>query len=224
MRGNHFPRSLETGAPSGSDYAKYGYYTGCLLSIDADDATSITVSIDKGQLYRGEIETFVKSEEPKRWQDALVWKPSADHAGSAYEGYDSVQPLGNTDGKDKVDPSMECRVEVASLLGKTATFSPNEISKSFIGFWTNEPYEELDSNPLNASIATLDGARLAITIKHNDGANTQATYELKAVCVETSTANNSIMTTEREVSPDDTSVNSIYTLKAIPIAENIEQA
>lgn len=211
-------RTMEAGLLPENLYQQYGYYTGCLLAIDVDNLSSVSFSISKGQLYQGQIETFVVSSDPRRWKDALTWKCGIDQSASSYSTYDFVQPLANLDGKSKEDPSKECRVETDTLLGSSATIDSSAAAHSFVGIWTNEPYDGLTDDPYNATILTLDGAYLTIAYTYEDGTSAQAVYELQATCVEVDYSGNAIVATSREVSPDDTSVSSTYTLKAVPVS------
>lgn len=214
-----FSRTLEAGLLPKDLYEQYGYYTGCLLTIDADSVSSVSFSISKGQLYQGSIDTFANSDDPQRWTDALTWKYDTDQSASSYKSYDYVQPLANLDGKSKEDPTKECRVETAVLLGSHATLDADAATRSFVGIWTNEPYDGLADDPFNATICTLDGAYLTATYTYEDGTSAQMVYELKATCVEVDYSDNAITTTSKEVSPDDTNVSSVYTLKAIPVTK-----
>lgn len=214
-----FSRTLEASLPAKNQYEQYGYYTGCLLAIDTDNISSVSFSIDKGQLYQGSIDAFVNSDDPQRWTDALTWKYGEDQSANSYKDYDYVQPLANLDGKSKEDPTKECRVETAVLLGSNATLDADEATHSFVGIWTNEPYDGLANDPFNAAICTLDGAHLTVTYTYEDDTTAQTTYELKATCVEVDYSGSAISTTSREVSPDNANVSSAYTLKAIPVAK-----
>lgn len=218
-----FTRTFETGMPTGEMYTKYGYYSGCLLSFSDANAESVSLSVDRGQLYQCTIESFACSSNRQRWIDALTWKQGIDHSGSSYSEYDYVHPLANTDGKSKTDPDRICRVETCSLLGKTATLPAAQVSadaKTSIGIWTNEPYEGLSENPFDACMLALDGTRLTVEVTYTDGSTSQVEYELKAVCVQSVATGNAISSTTREVSPDDSDANPVYTLKAVPIASS----
>ena len=215
-----FTRTFETGMPTGEMYTEYGYYSGCLLSFSDTNAESVTFSIDRGQLYRCTIESFVSSSDRQRWTDALTWKQGVDHSGSSYSEYDYVRPLANTDGKSKTDPDKICRVETCLLLGQTATLSADQMStsaKTTIGIWTNEPYKGLSDNPFDACMLALDGTQLSVEATYSDGSTRHATYELQAVCVQSVATGNAIASTTHEVSPDDSDANPVYTLKAVPV-------
>lgn len=214
-----FSRTLEAGLLPENLYKRYGYYTGCLLAIDTDNVSTVSFSINKGQLYQGGIDSFVYSENPQRWTDALTWKCGTDQSASSYKDYDYVQPLASLDGKSEEDPTKECRVETAVLLGSNVTLDADAAACSFVGIWTNEPYDGLADDPFDATICTLDGALLTVAYTYKDGATEQITYELKTTCVEVDYIDNVIATTLREVSPDNTDASSAYTLKALPVVE-----
>ena len=161
----------ETGRPnangglafaSGSGMAgeEIGYYTGCLFQVTGEEIERVSLSVDRGGLYRSETRTGLTAEEVRK-----LWQ--AEEAGG---------PVCSVYGKDENGPM---NAEVMTALGTSVTeeFDP-EVR---YGFWVPEYREDPDADMRQAhwgSIDTFDGARLTVTVTFADGGEQSKTYTL----------------------------------------------
>ena len=137
-----------------------GYYTGCLFQVTGEEIERVSLSVDRGGLYRSETRTGLTTEEVRK-----LWQ--AEEAGG---------PVCNVYGKDENGPM---NAEVMTALGASVTeeFDP-EVR---YGFWVPEYREDPDADMRQAhwdSIDTFDGARLTVTVAFADGGEQSKTYTL----------------------------------------------
>lgn len=182
-------RNMYSPLPQKPYYYDEGYFTGCLFRISGDNLASVTVSIDKGQLYGYTADVFVKSSDPDRWTEALNAKGGA-NSGNAYSGFDFVQPQESNDGLDRTDPDKLCRVALGKLLGSSTTLDADGLAAMSggtysIGLWTNEDYDAEAWNAFPAVIDTLDGARLTVSSTFKDGSVLTKVIELRSADLKT---------------------------------------
>ena len=147
---------------SGSGMAgeEIGYYTGCLFQVTGEEIERVSLSVDRGGLYRSETRTGLTAEEVRK-----LWQ--AEEAGG---------PVCSVYGKDENGPM---NAEVMTALGTSVTeeFDP-EVR---YGFWVPEYREDPDADMRQAhwdSIDTFDGARLTVTVTFADGGEQSKTYTL----------------------------------------------
>lgn len=147
---------------SGSGMAgeEIGHYTGCLFQVTGEGIETVSLTMDRGGLYRSETRTGLTTEEVRK-----LWQ--AEEAGG---------PVCNVYGKDEDGPM---NAEVMTALGSSVTedFAP-EVR---YGFWVPEYHEDPDADLRQAawaSIDTFDGARLTVTVTFADGGEQSKTYTL----------------------------------------------
>ena len=147
---------------SGSGMAgeEIGYYTGCLFQVTGEEIERVSLSVDRGGLYRSETRTGLTTEEVRK-----LWQ--AEEAGG---------PVCSVYGKDENGPM---NAEVMTALGSSIKeeFDP-EVR---YGFWVPEYREDPDADMRQAhwdSIDTFDGARLTVTVTFADGGEQSKTYTL----------------------------------------------
>ena len=147
---------------SGSGMAgeEIGYYTGCLFQVTGEEIERVSLSVDRGGLYRSETRTGLTAEEVRK-----LWQ--AEEAGG---------PVCSVYGKDENGPM---NAEVMTALGSSIKeeFDP-EVR---YGFWVPEYREDPDADMRQAhwgSIDTFDGARLTVTVTFADGGEQSKTYTL----------------------------------------------
>ena len=147
---------------SGSGMAgeEIGHYTGCLFQVTGEGIETVSLTVDRGGLYRSETRTGLTTEEVRK-----LWQ--AEEAGG---------PVCNVYGKDEDGPM---NAEVMTALGSSVTedFAP-EVR---YGFWVPEYHEDPDADLRQAawaSIDTFDGARLTVTVTFADGGEQSKTYTL----------------------------------------------
>ena len=147
---------------SGSGMAgeEIGHYTGCLFQVTGEGIETVSLTVDRGGLYRSETRTGLTTEEVRK-----LWQ--AEEAGG---------PVCNVYGKDEDGPM---NAEVMTALGSSVTedFAP-EVR---YGFWVPEYHEDPDADLRQAawaSIDTFDGACLTVTVTFADGGEQSKTYTL----------------------------------------------
>ena len=147
---------------SGSGMAgeEIGHYTGCLFQVTGEGIETVSLTVDRGGLYRSETRTGLTTEEVRK-----LWQ--AEEAGG---------PVCNVYGKDEDGPM---NAEVMTALGSSVTedFAP-EVR---YGFWVPEYHEDPDADLRQAawaSIDTFDGARLTVTVTFADGGEQSKPYTL----------------------------------------------
>ena len=147
---------------SGSGMAdqETGHYTGCLFRVTGEEIRTVSLTVDRGGLYRSETRTGLTTEKVR-----TLWQ--AEEAGG---------PVCSVYGKDENGPM---NAEVMTALGSSIKeeFDPEVL----YGFWVPEYREDPDADMRQAhwdSIDTFDGARLIVTVTFADGGEQSKTYTL----------------------------------------------
>ena len=150
--------AFDSGSGIASEEA--GHYTGCLFQVTGEGIETVSLSVDRGGLYRSEILTgLTDGEVRKLWQ--------AEEAGG---------PVCSVYGEDEDSP-MNAEVMTALGISVTEDYDP-EVRYVF---WVPEYYEDPDADLRQAtwaSIDTFDGARLTVTAAFADGGEQSKTYTL----------------------------------------------
>ena len=150
--------AFDSGSGIASEEA--GHYTGCLFQVTGEGIETVSLSVDRGGLYRSEILTgLTDGEVRKLWQ--------AEEAGG---------PVCSVYGEDEDSPM---NAEVMTALGSSVTEDYDPEVR--YGFWVPEYYEDPDADLRQAtwaSIDTFDGARLTVTAAFADGGEQSKTYTL----------------------------------------------
>ena len=150
--------AFDSGSGIASEEA--GHYTGCLFQVTGEGIETLSLSVDRGGLYRSEILTgLTDGEVRKLWQ--------AEEAGG---------PVCSVYGEDEDSPM---NAEVMTALGSSVTEDYDPEVR--YGFWVPEYYEDPDADLRQAtwaSIDTFDGARLTVTAAFADGGEQSKTYTL----------------------------------------------
>ena len=150
--------AFDSGSGIASEEA--GHYTGCLFQVTGEGIETVSLSVDRGGLYRSEILTgLTDAEVRKLWQAAAAGGPVC----SVY-GEDEDSPM---------------NAEVMTALGSSVTEDYDPEVR--YGFWVPEYYEDPDADLRQAtwaSIDTFDGARLTVTAAFADGGEQSKTYTL----------------------------------------------
>lgn len=135
-----------------------GYYTGCLFQVTGENVKTISLSVDRGGLYRSELRTGLTREETRALLEA------EDTVCSVY-------------GEDEDGPM---NAELMTALGSSVTEDYD--SEGWYGFlapgaersdWETDP-----RTASNDSIDTFDGARLTVTVTFADGGEQSKIYTL----------------------------------------------
>ena len=145
---------------SGMAGEEIGHYTGCLFRVTGEGIKTVSLSVDRGGLYRSETRTGLTDEDVRK-----LWQ--TEEAGG---------PVCNVYGEDEDGPM---NAEVMTALGSSITedYAP-EVR---YGFWVPEYQEDPDADLRQAywdSIDTFDGARLTVTVTFADGGEQSKTYTL----------------------------------------------
>ena len=150
--------AFDSGSGIASEEA--GHYTGCSFQVTGEGIETVSLSVDRGGLYRSEILTgLTDGEVRKLWQ--------AEEAGG---------PVCSVYGEDEDSPM---NAEVMTALGSSVTEDYDPEVR--YGFWVPEYYEDPDADLRQAtwaSIDTFDGARLTVTAAFADGGEQSKTYTL----------------------------------------------
>ena len=150
--------AFDSGSGIASEEA--GHYTGCLFQVTGEGIETVSLSVDRGGLYRSEILTgLTDGEVRKLWQ--------VEEAGG---------PVCSVYGEDEDSPM---NAEVMTALGSSVTEDYDPEVR--YGFWVPEYYEDPDADLRQAtwaSIDTFDGARLTVTVTFTDGREQSKTYTL----------------------------------------------
>ena len=137
-----------------------GHYTGCLFRVTGESIKTVSLSVDRGGLYRSQVLTGLTDEEVQElWREEEAGGPVCSVYG------------------ENVDGPMNA--EVMTALGDSVTedFDP-EVR---YGFWVPEYQEAADEDLRQAawaSIDTFDGAKLSVTVTFADGREQSKTYTL----------------------------------------------
>ena len=137
-----------------------GDFTGCLFQVTGENIQTVSLSIDRGGLYRSETRTGLTDEEVRK-----LWQ--AEEAGNL---------VCSVYGEDEDGP-MNAEVMTALGADVTESFDP-EVR---YGFWVPEYHEDPDADLQQAawaSMDTFDGARLTVSVTFADGTEQSKTYTL----------------------------------------------
>ncbi len=150
--------ALTSGTGIASEEA--GHYTGCLFQVTGEGIETVSLSVDRGGLYRSETRTGLTDEEVRR----------------LFQQQERGELVCDVYGEDEDSPM---NAEVMTALGASVTehFDP-EVR---YGFWVPEyeagPDEDLKQAAWD-SIDTFDGAKLTVTVTFADGREQSKTYTL----------------------------------------------
>ena len=134
-----------------------GCYTGCLFQVTGEGIETVSLSVDRGGLYRSETRTGLTTEETR----ALL---QAENTVCSVYGEDENGPM---------------NAEIMTALGGSVTEDYD--SESWYGFLASAPEADWTTDPrtaMNDSIDTFDGARLTVTVTFADGGEQSKTYAL----------------------------------------------
>ena len=137
-----------------------GHYTGCLFQITGGDIRSVSMSIDRGGLYRSETRTGLTDEEVR----------------SLFQQEERGELVCDVYGASEDGPT---NAEVMTALGDS--FTEDYDAAVSYGFWVPEYQENPDADLRQSawdSIDTFDGARLTVTVTFADGGEQSKTYTL----------------------------------------------
>ncbi len=149
-----------------------GHYTGCLFQVQGGDIQTISLAIDRGELYRSRTLTDVPKDEVRGFLEAEA--NGTEHPFSGREG-DGV--IGSISGEEEEGPMT---MEVVTALGTSVTedYDP-EVRYGFLIPDTGDVDWSGDPRTANQeSIDQLDGARLTVTVTFADGSEQSKTYTL----------------------------------------------
>lgn len=145
---------------SGIAAEEIGHYTGCLFQVTGEGIETVSLTVDRGGLYRSETRTGLTTEEVRK-----LWQ-AEEAGGSACSVY----------GEDEDGPM---NAEVMTALGASVTEDFDPAAR--YGFWVPEYQEDPDLDLREqswSSIDTFDGARLTATVTFADGGEQSKTYTL----------------------------------------------
>ena len=138
-----------------------GYYTGCLFQVTGENIAAVSLSIDRGGLYRCRMRTDLTEEEMTAYRQAMA------------EG--TLVPAAISQAEDGTWYMPEM-----ALLGSEAAedYDP----EASYGFWVQGADASAWQSDMRAasqeSIDQLDGARLTVEITFTDGSTQSKTYTL----------------------------------------------
>lgn len=145
----------------GSYTERDGYYTGCMFQVTGENITSLSLSIDRGGLYRYQMHTDLTDEEMTAYREAMA------------EGKQTTVAISQAEDGTWYMPEM-------TALGSNVTekYDP-EVS---YGFWVPGAdaalWREDPRTASQESIDTLDGAQLMVKVTFTDGSTQDKTYTL----------------------------------------------
>ena len=145
----------------GSYTERDGYYTGCMFQVTGKNIASVSLSIDRGGLYRYQMHTDLTDEEITAYRQAMA------------EGTLAAVAIGQAEDGTWYMPEM-------TALGSNITeeYDP-EVS---YGFWVpgvdTALWQEDLRTASHESIDILDGAQLMVEVTFTDGSTQAKTYTL----------------------------------------------
>lgn len=154
---------LVMGQGSGAGNEEFGHFTGCLFRVTGERIRTVSLSVDRGGLYRSRILTDLTDEQVREYLSA--WQAGA--------------PVYSVYGEDEDGP-MNAEEMVSLGASVTEAYDP----EASYGFWVPpELYgmEEGDGNLpqfYRDSIDTFDGAVLTVTVTFTDGTEQTQAYRL----------------------------------------------
>ena len=137
-----------------------GHYTGCLFQVTGEGIETVSLSVDRGGLYRSETRTGLTDGEVRR----------------LFQQQERGELVCDVYGEDE-DAPMNAEVMTALGAGVTERFDP-EVR---YGFWVPAYEADPDADLRQAawdSIDTFDGAKLTVTVTFADGGEQSKTYTL----------------------------------------------
>ena len=137
-----------------------GHYTGCLFQVTGEGIETVSLSVDRGGLYRSETRTGLTDGEVRR----------------LFQQQERGELVCDVYGEDENAP-MNAEVMTALGAGVTERFDP-EVR---YGFWVPAYEADPDADLRQAawdSIDTFDGAKLTVTVTFADGREQSKTYTL----------------------------------------------
>ena len=137
-----------------------GHYTGCLFQVTGEGIETVSLSVDRGGLYRSETRTGLTDGEVRR----------------LFQQQERGELVCDVYGEDENAP-MNAEVMTALGAGVTERFDP-EVR---YGFWVPAYEADPDADLRQAawdSIDTFDGAKLTVTVTFADGGEQSKTYTL----------------------------------------------
>ena len=150
--------------------AESGHYTGCLFQVTGEDVRTVSLAIDRGELYRSRALTDIPRDELQKYLEAEA-------SGTEYQSLGGGDVIGAVYSDDEEGPLA---LEVVTDLGASVTedYDP-EARYGFLIPDTGEIDWEGDPREANQeSIDQLDGARLTVTVTFADGTEQTRTYQL----------------------------------------------
>jgi murein DD-endopeptidase MepM/ murein hydrolase activator NlpD len=144
----------------GSASKEIGDYTGCLFQVAGENIKTVSMSIDRGGLYRNETRNGLDAEQVQ----ALFQQEARGEIVCAVHGSDENGPMTE---------------EVMTALGDS--FTEDYDATVQYGFWVPpELYQETEDLRQSAwdNIDTFDGAHLTVTVTFTDGSEQSKTYTL----------------------------------------------
>ena len=153
--------AFQVGSGGGGWSESDGYYTGCMFQVTGEDIASVSLSIDRGGLYRYRLHTDLTEAEITEYRLAMEEGTMA--AVSISQAADGTW----------------CMPEITALGDRvTADYDP-EVS---YGFWVpgvdDAAWQENLQAAAHESIDQLDGAHLTVEIRFADGSTQSKTYTL----------------------------------------------
>ena len=145
---------------SGMASEEIGHYTGCLFRVTGEGIRTVSLTVDRGGLYRSETRTGLTTEEVRK-----LWQ--VEEAGG---------PVCDVYGEDEDGPM---NAEVMTALGASVTEDYDPEVR--YGFWVPKYHEDPDADLRQAawaSIDTFDSTRLTVTVTFADGGKQSKTYTL----------------------------------------------
>ena len=147
-----------------------GHYTGCLFQVTGEGIRTISLAIDRGELYRSRTLTGLSWEEVRDYLEAEA-------NGTEYQSLGGDDVIAAVYGEEEEGPLA---LEVVTDLGASVTedYDPS-VRYGFLvpdtgGIdWTGDPRKANQE-----SIDQLDGARLTVTVTFDGGTEQTRTYTL----------------------------------------------
>lgn len=155
--------SLVMGMSSGIASKEVGHFTGCLFRVTGENIQTVSLSVDRGGLYRSRTYTDLTDDQVREYLSA--WQAGA--------------PVYTVYGEDEDGPM---NAEEMAPLGASVTEAYDP--ETSYGFWVpQELYGMKDDNSdlrqsSWASIDTFDGAVLTVAVTFTDGRSQTRSYDL----------------------------------------------
>ena len=150
--------------------AESGHYTGCLFQVTGENLRTVSLAVDRGELYRSRTLTDLSREEVRNYLEAEA-------NGTEYQLPGGGDVIAAVYGEEEEGPLT---LDVVTDLGASATetYDP-EARYGFLIPDTGGIDWEGDPRAANQeSIDQLDGAHLTVTVTFTDGTEQTRTYTL----------------------------------------------